>query len=163
MVSLKQKIIPHLWFDTQAREAAEFYCSIFPNSAITQVNLIQDTPSGDCELVNFQLCGQQFMAISAGPYFTFNEAISLLVYCDDQAEIDFYWQQLSAEPAAEQCGWLKDKFGVSWQIAPRLMEQVFAQNNPQLQGRVIQAVLGMKKIDVNLLTQIIGETDAYSG
>ncbi len=101
MVSLKQKILTHLWFDTQARAAAEFYCGIFPNSAIHRINLLKNTPSGDCELVDFQLCGQRFMAISAGPYFTFNEAISLLVYCDDQAEIDYYWQALSDEPASE--------------------------------------------------------------
>lgn len=90
MVSIKQKIRPHLWFDTQARAAAEFYCRIFPNSAINRINLLKDTPSGDCELVGFHLCGQRFLAISAGPFFTFNEAISLLVYCDDQAEIDHY-------------------------------------------------------------------------
>jgi predicted 3-demethylubiquinone-9 3-methyltransferase (glyoxalase superfamily) len=161
MVSIKQKILTHLWFDTQAQEAATFYCSIFPDSAITRINLLKDTPSGDCELVDFQLCGQRFMAISAGPYFTFNEAISLLVYCDDQAQIDYYWQALSAEPNAEQCGWLKDKFGVSWQIAPRLMDEVFAQDNPELQGRVLNAVLGMKKIDLAVLTQICGETHAH--
>ncbi len=161
MISIKQKILTHLWFDTQARAAAEFYCSIFPDSAITRINLLKDTPSGDCELVDFQLCGQRFMAISAGPYFTFNEAISLLVYCDDQAEIDYYWQSLSAEPAAEQCGWLKDKFGVSWQIAPRLMDEVFAQDNPRLQGAALQAILGMKKIDLNRLKQICGAPHAH--
>lgn len=161
MVCIKQKILPHLWFDTQARAAAEFYCRIFPNSAINRINLLKDTPSGDCELVDFHLCGQRFLAISAGPFFTFNEAISLLVYCDDQAEIDHYWQALSAEPAAEQCGWLKDKFGVSWQIAPRLMDEVFAQGDEELQGRVLQAVLGMKKIDLNHLKQLCGDTYAH--
>lgn len=161
MVRIKQKIITHLWFDTQARAATEFYCRIFPASAITRINFLKDTPSGDCELVNFQLCGQGFLAISAGPFFTFNEAISLLVYCDDQAEIDHYWQALSADPAAEQCGWLKDKFGVSWQIAPRLMDEVFAQGDEELPGRVLQAVLGMKKIDLNPLKQLCGDTYAH--
>src|SRR3954471_1766337 len=111
-----QTITPHLWFDKEAKEAAEFYVSIFPNSKITHTSQIKNTPSGDCDIVSFELNGQPFMAISAGPYFKFNEAISFLIPCDSQEEIDHYWSKLSADPKAEQCGWCKDKYGVSWQI-----------------------------------------------
>jgi predicted 3-demethylubiquinone-9 3-methyltransferase (glyoxalase superfamily) len=99
-----KQITPHLWFDKEAKEAAEFYCSAFPNSKITNVTTIRNTPSGDCDVVSFQLFGQPFMAISAGPLFKFNESISFMVHCDTQKEIDYFWEKLSAVPAAEQCG-----------------------------------------------------------
>lgn len=156
MASLQQKIVTHLWFDTDAQEAAQFYCSIFPDSSITQVSLLKDTPSGDCELVSFVLAGQEFMALSAGPYFKFNEAISFVVYCDSQEEIDYYWDKLSAVPAAEQCGWIKDKFGVSWQIIPSLMKEIFAANKPAQQEQLLRAVLSMKKLDLAVLRGLIG-------
>ena len=114
-------ITPHLWFDKEAKEAAQFYCSIFPNSRITSVATLRDTPTGDCDVVAFELNGQPYMAISAGPLFKFNESISFMVSCETQAEIDRYWEKLSAVPAAEQCGWLKDKYGLSWQIVPTAM------------------------------------------
>src|SRR6186713_3282472 len=98
MATIQQKIVPHLWYDKEAKEAAQFYCSVFPNSSVTNVTTIRDTPSGDCDIVSFQLCGQQFMAISAGPLFQFNESISLMVHCDSQKEIDHYWAKLSAVP-----------------------------------------------------------------
>ncbi len=109
---IKPKIVPHLWFDKEAKEAAEFYCSVFPDSRITSITTLHDTPSGDCDIVSYTLSGQPFMAISAGPLFKFNESISLMVYCDTQSEIDYFWEKLSAVPEAEQCGWLKDKYGL---------------------------------------------------
>ncbi len=295
-----QKITPHLWFATQAKEAAEFYASIFPESQVTHVSTIKDTPSGDCDIVSFNLWGQSFMAISAGPLFTFNpsvsfmvnfdpsrdpeaptridavwnalaedgkvlmpigvypfserygwvqdkfglswqviltnpageprptiipsllfagsacgkaeeatnfylsvfkqtkrgtiarypagmapdkegtvmftdyqlegqwfatmdsartpeavfnEAISFVVHCNSQEEIDYYWEKLSAVPAAEQCGWLKDAYGVSWQIVPTLMETYMSQGTPEQIARVTQAFLQMKKFDLAKLTQ----------
>lgn len=117
MATLKQ-IVPHLWYDKEAKEAAQFYCSVFPGSKIDYVTTLHDTPSGDCDVVSFTLMGQPFMAISAGPLFKFNESISFIVHCDTQEEIDHYWKKLSADPSSEQCGWLKDKYGLSWQIAP---------------------------------------------
>ncbi len=148
MARVNQRIIPHLWFDTQAGEAAEFYCSIFPESKITNRLVLRDTPSGDAECVSFVLSGQPYMAISAGPYFKFNEAVSFVVYCDTQEEIDYYWGKLSADPKAEQCGWLKDKFGLSWQIVPSLMETVMSENDPEKLARVTKAFLAMKKFDL---------------
>src|SRR5687768_5469127 len=154
---IKQKITPHLWFDKEANEAAEFYASIFPNSNITNVTTIHDTPSGDCDVVSFELSGQQFMAISAGPLFKFNESISFMVYCDTQEEIDYYWEKLSAVPEAEQCGWLKDKYGLSWQIVPSLMDKMIQDQDPQRIDRVTQAFLPMKKFDLAALQR------AYEG
>jgi predicted 3-demethylubiquinone-9 3-methyltransferase (glyoxalase superfamily) len=144
-------ITPHLWFDREAREAAEFYCSVFPDSKITNVTTLHDTPTGDCDVVSFTLRGQPFMAISAGPLFTFNESISFIVSCKDQAEIDDYWGKLSAVPAAEQCGWLKDKYGLSWQIVPEAMDEMMQQGTPEQIARVTQAFLPMKKFDLAAL------------
>jgi predicted 3-demethylubiquinone-9 3-methyltransferase (glyoxalase superfamily) len=144
-------ITPHLWFDKEAREAAEFYCTVFPNSKVTNVTTLSDTPSGDCDIVSFELSGQPFMAISAGPLFTFNESISFMVYCDTQAEIDNYWKKLSAVPEAEQCGWLKDKYGLSWQIVPTDMNEMLQNGTPEQIGRVTQAFLKMKKFDIGAL------------
>src|SRR5271168_1941140 len=121
-----QKITPHLWFNKEAKEAAEFYVSIFPNSKITHTSTIHDTPSGDCNLVSFELNNQPFMAISAGPAFKFNEAVSLLIPCEDQKEIDYYWEHLSADPNAGQCGWCKDKFGLSWQVWPTRLGEMMS-------------------------------------
>lgn len=148
MAMIRQKIVPHLWFDKQAREAVEFYCSVFPDSSVQNISQIRDTPSGDCDFVSFQLCGQDFKAISAGPFFKFNEAISFQVFCDSQDEIDFYWQKLSADPAAEQCGWLKDKFGLSWQIVPSIMDVMMESTDSAQIDRVTQSFLGMKKFDI---------------
>ena len=131
MAILTQKIVPHLWFDKEAKQAAEFYCTVFPGSKVDSVTVLENTPSGDCDVVSFTLLGQKFMAISAGPYFKFSEAISFMVYCDTQEEIDHYWSRLSADPKSEQCGWLKDKFGLSWQIVPTAMDAI----RPGARGR----------------------------
>lgn len=151
MTLINQKIVPHLWFDKEAREAADFYCSVFPGSNVTNVTTITDTPSGDCDLVSFNLSGQSFMAISAGPLFKFNESISFLIYCDTQEEIDYYWEKLSAVPEAEQCGWLKDKFGLAWQVVPTIMDQMMQDPDAARVKRVTTAFMKMKKFDLAAL------------
>ena len=151
MSQIQPKIVPHLWFDKEAKQAAEFYCSVFPNSSITSGTTLRDTPSGDADVVVFSLAGQPFMAISAGPYFKFNEAVSFIVYCDTQEEIDYYWGKLSAVPEAEQCGWLKDKFGLSWQIVPSSMGKMMQDQDSERVARVTKAFLAMKKFDLAAL------------
>ncbi len=143
-----KKITPHLWFDKEAKQAAEYYVSVFPNSKINNVTTIHNTPSGDTDIVSFMLAGQPFMAISAGPLFKFNESMSFIVPCEDQKEIDYYWQKLSADPKAEQCGWCKDKFGLSWQIVPTIMNEMMGSGDPKRIARVTQAFLKMKKFDI---------------
>lgn len=139
-----QKIIPHLWFDKEAKEAAEFYTSLLPGSKITNITTLHDTPSGSVDVVSFTLAGQKFMAISAGPLFKFNEAISFMVNCKDQEEIDYYWEKLSAVPESEQCGWLKDKYGLSWQIVPTAMGEMMEKGTKEQIARVTEAFLKMK-------------------
>lgn len=153
------KITTHLWFDKQAKEAAEYYVSVFPGSKINSVQTIKDTPSGDCDIVSFNLSGNSFMAISAGPLFKFNEAISFIINCDTQEEIDFYWSKLSAVPEAEQCGWCKDKYGVSWQVVPSAMNELMGQNDPEKSARVTKAFLQMKKFDIAKLKEAAEGTD----
>lgn len=152
-----KKIVPHLWFDKEAKEAAEFYASIFPNSRVTNVTTLHDTPSGDVDVVSFELSGQPFMAISAGPLFKFNESISFVVDCETQEELDHYWERLSAVPEAEQCGWLKDKYGLSWQIVPSRMDEMLQSGTKEQIARVTQAFLPMKKFDIAELER------AYAG
>ena len=151
------KITPHLWFDKEAKEAAEFYISVFLRSKIKNITTLQNTPSGTVDIVSLELLGQDFMLISAGPLFKFNEAISFMVHCDTQDEIDYYWEKLSAVPEAEQCGWLKDKFGLSWQIVPTAMEEMMKDKDPARLARVTEAFLKMKKFDLAALKQ------AYEG
>ena len=135
-----QRITPFLWFDNQAEEAARFYTTIFSDSAVVQV-----TPL----VVTFDLCSQRFMAMNGGPMFKFTEAISLFVHCDDQAEVDFYWEKLQADGGSEsQCGWLKDKYGLSWQIVPKQLMQFMSDSDTNRSRRVMQAIMLMKKIIV---------------
>ena len=135
-----QRITPFLWFDNQAEEAARFYTTIFSDSAVVQV-----TPL----VVTFDLCSQRFMAMNGGPMFKFTEAISLFVHCDDQAEVDFYWEKLQADGGSEsQCGWLKDKYGLSWQIVPKQLMQFMSDGDANKSRRVMQAIMPMKKIIV---------------
>lgn len=152
-----QKITPHLWFDKEAREAAEFYISVFPGSRIKDATILHNTPSGTVDVITIELLGQEFMLISAGPLFRFNEAISFIVYCDTQKEIDYYWEKLSAAPEAEQCGWLKDKYGLSWQIVPTAMAEMMKDKDPGKLARVTEAFLTMKKFDIETLKR------AYEG
>jgi predicted 3-demethylubiquinone-9 3-methyltransferase (glyoxalase superfamily) len=152
MATIKQTIVPHLWYDKEAKQAAEFYTSIFADSRITGVTTISETPSGTVDIVSFELLGQEFMAISAGPVFTFNESISFMVKCDTQDEIDYYWERLTADGGEEgRCGWLKDKYGLSWQIVPDAMGEMMQEKDPEALARVTQAFLKMKKFDIAAL------------
>ena len=146
-----QKITPFLWFDTQAEEAAKFYASVFPNSKILKTARYGEAgprPAGSVMTVSFELDGQEFTALNGGPEFTFDEAISLLVSCADQDEVDYYWDKLSDGGEEGPCGWLKDKYGLSWQVTPRAL--VAALNDPDSKraARAMRAMLGMKKIDI---------------
>jgi predicted 3-demethylubiquinone-9 3-methyltransferase (glyoxalase superfamily) len=150
-----QKITPNLWFDTEAEEAATFYTSIFGNSKIKGVHRYGEAgpgPEGSVMVVDFQLEGQDFTAINGGPEFKFNEAISLLVNCETQEEVDRLWDQLLAGGGREQqCGWLKDKYGLSWQIVPTILGELISGDDPERTNSVIKAMLGMVKLDVDTL------------
>jgi predicted 3-demethylubiquinone-9 3-methyltransferase (glyoxalase superfamily) len=147
-----QRITTFLWFDDDAEEAAGFYCSIFKNSKITGKSSYGDTgpgPKGQVMLVTFELDGQELTALNGGPQFPFTEAISLVVNCKDQKEIDYYWEKLTAGGGQEvQCGWLKDRFGVSWQIVPTLVSELLSDDDPARRDRVMAAVLKMVKPDI---------------
>jgi predicted 3-demethylubiquinone-9 3-methyltransferase (glyoxalase superfamily) len=148
------RITPNLWFDTQGQEAAEFYVSVFPNSKITNVTHYTDVgprPAGTVMTVDFVLDGQEFTAINGGPEFTFNEAISLLIDCADQEEVDYYWTKLSEHGEEGPCGWLKDRYGLSWQVCPTGMVELFNDPDKRRAERAMQAMLGMKKIDLAAL------------
>ena len=152
MATVRQKIVPHLWFDKEAVEAVAFYTSVFPDSRVKHTTTLYDTPSGTAVSVSFDLCGQAFMAISAGPYFTFNEAVSFVVLCEDQAEVDYYWGALTGNGGEESmCGWLKDKYGLSWQIVPVAMDEMMNEQDPAALARVTQAMLQMRKLDIAAL------------
>jgi len=143
-----QKITPHLWFDKEAEAAAQFYTSVFPGSKIKDTTTLHNTPSGSVDIVTIELFDQEFMLISAGPFFKFNEVISFMVHCDTQEEVDYYWEKLSVVPEAEQCGWLKDKYGLSWQIVPTAMEEMMKDKDEKKLARVTEAFLKMKKFDI---------------
>lgn len=145
------KISPFLWFDTQAEEAANFYVSIFNNSKIVKINRYGEAgpgPKGGVMTIVFQLDGQEFIALNGGPVFKFTEAISLIVNCKTQEEVDTYWARLVEGGEESRCGWLKDKYGLSWQIIPTLLAEMLGDPDPQKAKRVMQAMLKMKKIDV---------------
>lgn len=146
------KITPFLWYDTQAEEAAKFYTSIFPNSRITKVKRFEETgPSGTetVTVVEFELDGQRFQAMSAGPLFKFNESISMVVDCKSQEEVDYYWEKLTSGGGAESaCGWLKDKYGLSWQITPTALIEMMNDPDEAKAKRAMGAMLKMKKIDI---------------
>ena len=149
------RIAPCLWFDGTAEEAASFYVSLLPDSQIDKiVRSPADTPSGpegSVLVVEFTLAGQRFIALNGGPQFRFNEAISFTIDCSDQAEVDRLWEALSADEAAEQCGWLRDRFGVSWQIVPSALPKLLGDPDPDKARRAMQAMLQMKKIDIAAL------------
>jgi predicted 3-demethylubiquinone-9 3-methyltransferase (glyoxalase superfamily) len=157
-----QKIVPNLWFDDQAEQAVKFYTSVFKNTSIGRITRygeagyeIHGQAAGTIMTVEFQIEGQDFLALNGGPHFTFNEAISFIVNCETQAEVDHYWEQLSegGDPDAQQCGWLKDKFGVSWQIVPTIVDEMLNDPDTERSERVMQAILPMKKIDIETLKQ----------
>ena len=147
-----QKIKPFLWFDTQAEEAAAFYTELFPNSRITQVTHYgPDAPreEGLVMTVAFELEGQSFLGLNAGPMFKFTEAVSFIVYCESQAEVDRYWNALTADGGQpSQCGWLKDKFGLSWQVTPTKLLEMVTSSDTAKAGRAMGAMMQMQKIDI---------------
>src|SRR3954452_23891653 len=155
-----QKIMTCLWFDNQGEAAANFYCSVFKDSKVKDVVRYGDAgpgPKGDVMVVIFELDDREFMALNGGPLFKFSEAISLVVHCEDQAEIDYFWEKFTADGGQEsQCGWLKDKFGLSWQIVPSNIGELLT-GDPERTNRVMVAVMKMKKLDLQQMK------DAYEG
>ena len=161
-----QRIAPCLWFDDQAEDAAKFYTGIFKNSKIVGTTRyskagfeVHRRPEGSVMVVEFELDGQRFTALNGGPLFKFNEAISLQVYCEDQKEIDYYWKRLGegGDPRAQQCGWLKDKYGLAWQVAPTGMQEMLKDHKSAKAQRAMAAVMQMKKFDLAALKR------AYEG
>lgn len=155
-----QKITPFMWFDNQAEEAARFYTGIFQNSSITAITHygeagkeIHGRPPGSVMTVAFQLEGENFTALNGGPYFRFTPAISFVINCDTQEEVDYYWDKLSegGDPGAQQCGWLADKYGASWQVVPRMMIELYTGEDSARADRTMEAMLKMKKIDIAAL------------
>ncbi|RON43895.1 VOC family protein [Pseudomonas frederiksbergensis] len=150
-----QKLTPCLWFDDQAEAAANFYCSIFDHSKITAITHygkagfeFHGRPEGSVLTVSFELDGQSFTGLNGGPLFKFNEAVSFQINCQSQEEVDHFWGALSAVPEAEQCGWVKDKFGVSWQIVPVAMMEMLKDSDTVKSQRAMQAMMQMKKLDI---------------
>ncbi len=155
-----QKITPFLWFDDKAEEAAKFYTAIFPNSKIKEASRYDEAgakasgmPVGSVMVISFELNGQQFTALNGGPLFKFTEAISFVVNCETQEEVDHYWNSLSADPKSEQCGWLKDKYGLTGQIVPNIRGELLGDEDPEKSKRVLDAMLQMDKIEIAKLKQ----------
>ena len=153
-----QKITPCLWFDKEAEEAAKFYTSIFKNSKIGRVSHygeagheIHGRAAGTVMTAEFELNGQKFLALNGGPIFKFNEAVSFIVNCESQEEVDYYWEKLSDGGEEGPCGWLKDKYGLSWQIVPTVLGELMSGSDREKSGRVMQAMLQMKKLDIEKL------------
>lgn len=159
MANITQKITPCLWFDTQAEEAAKFYIAIFKNGSIEKISYygkegfeIHKKPAGSVMTVIFNLNDQKFMALNGGPEFKFNEAISFVVNCESQQEVDYFWEKLSAGGEEGPCGWLKDKYGLSWQVVPTILGELLS--DPTKSEKAMKAMLQMKKIDIAKLTAI---------
>jgi len=155
-----KKISPCLWFDNQAEDAAKFYTSIFKNSKslnVAHYGKAGPGPEGSVMTVIFQLEDEEFMALNAGPHFKFTHAISFRVDCKTQDEVDMYWEKLSAGGEKEQCGWLKDKYGLSWQIVPTVLGELMSDKDPKKAERVMKAMLQMKKLDIAVLKKAAGQ------
>jgi predicted 3-demethylubiquinone-9 3-methyltransferase (glyoxalase superfamily) len=153
-----QKITPFIWFEKGAKKAAAFYVKVFgKRSKVKEITTVKDTPSGTVEVVTLDLRGQEFTLMAAGPFRKINEAISFVVSCENQKEVDHFWNKLSAGGEKGQCGWLKDKYGVSWQVTPTILMKLMADPDPVKAGRVTQAMLKMTKIDIAKLK------NAYKG
>jgi predicted 3-demethylubiquinone-9 3-methyltransferase (glyoxalase superfamily) len=151
---MQQKIIPNLWFDTEAEEAAAFYTSVFKNSRVLNVTHYTEAgprPAGMVMTVEFELDGHRFVGINGGPEFTFDEAVSFQINCDSQDEIDYYWERLSEGGQEGPCGWLKDRYGLSWQVVPTGMDELFTDPDPERARRAMEAMLGMGKLDIAAL------------
>ena len=148
---MQQKITPNLWFDGQAEQAASFYTDVFEDSRVISTTLYPENSPGEAGTVMtvlFELNGQRFVGINGGPQFKFDEAVSFEIRCEDQAEVDYFWEKLTEGGEESQCGWLKDRFGLSWQVVPAGMEEVFADPDPERAQRAMQAMLTMKKLDI---------------
>ena len=145
---IRQKVTPFLWFDSQAEEAARFYTSLFPDSAITGIS---PGPNGAAQVVTFQLAGIGFIALNGGPHFRLNEAFSLSIDCRSQAEVDEFWEKLSAGGSKSHCGWLKDRYGLSWQVVPDVLPRLLGDPDRAKAGRVMAAMMGMAKLDIAAL------------
>jgi predicted 3-demethylubiquinone-9 3-methyltransferase (glyoxalase superfamily) len=161
-----QKFTPCLWFDDKAEEAANFYTNIFKNSAIETINHygeagaeVSGRPQGTVMTVTFQLDGQEFMALNGGPHFTFSPAISFIVNCQTQEELDELWEKMSEGGKKQQCGWLRDKYGLSWQIVPAVVGEMLQDEEPEKAERVMKAVLNMGKIDIESLKRAYGQQE----
>jgi predicted 3-demethylubiquinone-9 3-methyltransferase (glyoxalase superfamily) len=153
---MPQRITPFLWFDSNAQEAADYYVSIFPNSEITEVSRYGEAgprAAGSVMVVSFRLDGQEFLALNGGPEFTFNEAVSLSIACANQDEVDYYWAKLTDGGEPGPCGWLKDKFGVSWQVNPTVLTEMLQDEDRERADRVMQSMLQMGKIDIAKLEE----------
>jgi predicted 3-demethylubiquinone-9 3-methyltransferase (glyoxalase superfamily) len=148
------KIVPNLWFDTEAEEAAGFYTSVFKDSRIVNVTRYSEAgprPAGTVMTVEFELERQRFVGINGGPQFTFDEAVSFQITCEDQDEVDYYWERLTDGGEESMCGWLRDRFGLSWQVVPTGMEEVFSDPDPKRAERAMRAMLEMRKLDIAAL------------
>jgi predicted 3-demethylubiquinone-9 3-methyltransferase (glyoxalase superfamily) len=154
-----QKITPFLWFDHQAEEAAKFYTSVFKNSKVGKILRYDEAaakasgrPVGSVLTIEFEIEGQKFTALNGGPQFKFNESVSFVVYCETQDEVDYFWQKLTADGGQEsECGWLRDKFGLSWQVTPTVLIEMLHDKDPKKSGRVMNAMMQMQKIDISKL------------
>jgi predicted 3-demethylubiquinone-9 3-methyltransferase (glyoxalase superfamily) len=156
-----QKITTFLWFDGNAEEAVKFYASVFKNSKINHIVRYGDTgpgPKGSVMIVDFELDGEQFTALNGGPEFKFTEAISLVVHCQTQEEVDYFWEKLSEGGQKIECGWLKDKFGLAWQIVPDVFLEMLRDPDEQKKDRAMRAMMKMKKLDIQQLQQAVKET-----
>lgn len=165
-MATKQRIASNLWFDHQAEQAAKYYTGIFKNSRINKTTHygkegfeVHGQKDGSVMTVEFELDGQKFIALNGGPVFKFNEAVSFVIECDAQDEVDYYWDKLTAggDPKAQQCGWLKDKYGLSWQVVPTILPKLLEDSDKERSGRVMNAMIKMKKLDIAKLR------DAYEG
>lgn len=151
---MRQKIIPNLWFDTQAEEAAHFYVSVFKDARIVDVTRYTDAgpgPAGTVVTVEFELDGQRFVGINGGPHFTFDEAISFQISCETQQEVDYYWERLTDGGEEGQCGWLKDRYGLSWQVVPTVLEALLSDSDRERAKRATEAMFAMRKLDIAAL------------
>lgn len=156
MKTTVQLITPFLWFDKQAEDAVNFYISVFPNSSVVKITRYEEAgpgPAGEVMVISFQLGGQEFAALNGGPQFKFTEAISFVVNCETQEEVDEYWEKLSAGGEKGQCGWLKDKYGLSWQVVPMSLIQMLQSADADASARVMQAMVKMNKLDIATLEQ----------
>lgn len=151
---MTQHIVPNLWFDTEAEEAAAFYVSVFPDSRIVDVVRYTEAgpgPAGSVVTVEFELRGQRFVGINGGPAFPFTEAVSFQITCESQEEVDYYWERLTDGGQEVQCGWLKDRYGLSWQVVPRVLSELLTDADPERSRRATEAMLGMVKLDIDAL------------